>query len=158
MRASCWLLLGGLALVATACSSSHSPTIDRLDCVSCHASEYDDMDPNMRTTHAAQGFARTCYTCHGTGAWKPAAPVSGAASRHPFDLTSSSHAGWDCADCHTSGVTADPDPQFVDPKQISCIDCHAHTAGRTDPYHVGNGDYRYEPRACLQCHGRGGRN
>ena len=134
----------GLVLIfLAACTTSH-PVVDRTACETCHATAYDTTD------HVARGYPTTCSNCHGTTAWLPAE-----ADHKGFNLTSSSHAGWDCADCHLS-ITYDP-PAIPTPKSITCTSCHWHTAGRTDPKHLGNGDYTYAPASCLRCHAGGRR-
>lgn len=144
-----------LAIAAlAACSPAQHQEIDRTACDSCHVADYDTAaNPMPRTEctptdHVALGYPRTCANCHGTTSWCPAD-----ATHTRFDLTSTAHAGWDCADCHTQ-VTYSP-PAIGDSAQISCTGCHWHSAGRTDPYHLGNGDYSYAPSSCLECHGRG---
>lgn len=137
-----------LLLTIAACSTSHEATTDRTDCNGCHATEYDTAPAAVTactpTDHVALGYPRTCSHCHGTTSWCPAD-----ASHTKFDITSSSHAGWDCADCHTS-ITYDP--PHLDETPISCTGCHWHDRSRTDAIHIGNGDYAYTPDSCLRCH------
>jgi len=139
--------------VAAACTTTHTE-VDRLDCNSCHATEYDTapqvVSPCAPTDHVQAGYSRTCSDCHGTAAWCPAEPT-----HDQFRISSGSHAGWDCADCHLS-IEYDP-PSIPDPNQITCTSCHWHDQDRTDPRHLGNGDYEYTPSSCLRCHGRGRR-
>ena len=154
MRASS-ILASVLAVCAVACSTQHQE-VDRLACDSCHTSDYDTAAsppvPTLctPTDHVALGYARSCSDCHGTASWCPAD-----AKHTKFDLTSRAHAGWDCADCHTT-ISYDP-PKLDNPSQIACTNCHWHSAGKTDPKHIGNGDYSYAPSSCVACHGRGGR-
>jgi len=136
-----------LVIVLAACSTSHS-TVDRTDCNSCHATEYDTA-PQIAgvctpTDHMAKGYPRTCSNCHGTTAWCPADP-----SHTKFNIKTGSHAGWDCADCHTS-ITYDP--PHIDEQPINCINCHWHDQSRTDAIHFGKGGYTYTPDSCLRCH------
>ena len=65
-----------------------------------------------------------------------------------FSIASGEHAGYDCSDCHVN--------LGADSADITCIGCHAHTRSRADPYHLGNGDYEWAPRACYRCHPRAG--
>jgi hypothetical protein len=139
-----------LALVIViGCTSSHSPVTDRTDCNTCHTTPaLADPPPGacMVTDHAT--YASTCFQCHGTTSWCPAD------ARHTkFDLMSTSHAGWDCADCHIA-ITYDP-PAVTDPAQINCTNCHWHDRAQTDPHHVGKSDYTYGPATCIasECHG-----
>lgn len=147
-----------IAAAAAACTTTHTET-DRLDCNSCHATEYDTSaqitppcDPALGPIdHVARGYDRTCYACHGTASWCPADD-----SHTEFNLTRTAHAGYDCADCHLA-ISYEP-PAVTDATQITCTNCHWHDQARTDPLHLGNGDYEYAPAACLECHGRGGRD
>jgi hypothetical protein len=142
-------ILSIIALVGCSSTSSHLPATDRTDCVGCHAAPAlaDPPPPPCKVTDHAT-YPTTCFTCHGLTAWCPAD-----ATHTRFDLTTTSHAGWDCGDCHLA-VTYDP-PAVPDPTAIECTSCHWHDRARVDPFHVGNGDYHYGPATCLRsgCHG-----
>jgi hypothetical protein len=125
-------------LVLVGCSSGHT-SIDRLDCNSCHASDYDGT-----SDHAAKGYPRTCYHCHGLSDFKEAV-----AEHDAFAISRAPHAGWDCRDCHLA---------TTDRKQISCTGCHWHDEARTRPYHLGVSGFEYAPASCLRCHGGDGRD
>lgn len=137
-----------LFVAALAACTSHTATpTDRTGCNDCHATEYDTagsvpVGACTPTDHST--YARTCYDCHGTTSWCPAD-----AMHTKFDITSPSHAGWDCADCHTS-ITYNP--PHIDEKPIDCIDCHYHDKAQTDAIHLGNGGYSWTPDSCLMCH------
>src|SRR6185312_5988593 len=122
--------------------------VDRMGYNDSHATEYDTaataISACQPTDHMALGYPRTCSNCHGTTAWCPAD-----AMHTKFNIKTGSHAGWDCADCHTS-ITYNP--PHVDEKPIDCIDCHWHDKARTDAIHLGKGDYAYAPDSCLRCH------
>ena len=138
-----------LILALIGCTSSHLDT-DRTDCVSCHAMPTlaDPAPPPACTLTDHSLYATTCFTCHGTTAWCPADP------RHTkFDLTRTSHAGWDCADCHLA-ITYDP-PAVTDATAITCTSCHSHDRARVDAFHTGKSGYVYGPATCLAsgCHG-----
>ncbi len=140
-----WLLL--FALVA--CTAHTAPLKDRTGCNDCHATEYDMAGSAvtgacMLTDHVALGYSRSCYQCHGTTSWCPAD-----AMHTKFDITTQSHAGWDCADCHTA-ITYDP-PKVTE-MPINCIDCHFHDKARTDAIHLGKGGYTWTGDSCLMCH------
>lgn len=146
-----------LACLATfalsACTDPHAaPAVDPLDCVACHQSQFDAVP-----AHANEGASISCWTCHGTTGWYPIVPRIGSDPRRHswFRIERGSHAGYDCWQCHLETTPEDPydDPA---PNAVSCTGCHSHTAGRTDPLHLGNGDYSYEPKSCLRCHRRGG--
>jgi nitrate/TMAO reductase-like tetraheme cytochrome c subunit len=140
-----WLCL----LVLAACTSHTATAGDRTGCNDCHATEY-DMAGSARTgackltDHVALGYSRTCFECHGTTSWCPAD-----AMHTKFDITTQSHAGWDCADCHTSITYA---PPHIDEMPINCIDCHFHDKPRTDAIHLGKGGYTWTGDSCLMCH------
>ena len=141
-------------LALAACTSHTSPAADRTGCNDCHATEYDNAampQPGVctPTDHVALGYPRTCYECHGTTSWCPAD-----AMHTKFDITTSSHAGWDCADCHTSITYT---PPHVDEKPINCIDCHFHDKARTDAIHGGKSGYTWTGDSCLMCHAGGRR-
>lgn len=135
-RRSPWLAALG-ALVAGCADATATRAIDRLDCDSCHAALYD-----RQASHAARGYPRACYACHGLSDWRRAD-----ATHTAFPIDREPHAGWDCARCHADAA---------DPRRIACTGCHAHTEGRTSPLHIGNGDYEYAPGSCLRCHPDGG--
>ena len=142
-----WRLFS-FALVA-ACANPHASNVDRSDCRSCHpAPAVTDPLPGacvQPTDHTV--YASTCADCHGTAAWCPAD-----ATHDRFELTGD-HEGWDCADCHLA-IQYEP-PAILDPEQITCTSCHWHSADRTDPFHIGKGEYTYAPASCLEagCHG-----
>lgn len=128
-----------IALVS-ACAAPHTePRIDRLACNTCHA-------PLYSAEHEASGKSRECYQCHGTTNWGDAVLNHGAS----FRIDRGHHAGWDCGDCHQPGVSRDGTAG------ITCTNCHAHTAERTSPLHLGMGEYSYGPSTCLECHGGDG--
>ena len=139
-----------IALFVGACATTPAATFDRTDCNRCHASDYDTTPSQVGackpTDHST--YARTCSDCHGTTSWCPAD-----ANHFQFRL-SGNHAGWDCADCHQS---ISYDPVMIAPQPITCTNCHWHEQSRTDPIHLGNGDYSYAPASCLECHSGGGR-
>ena len=122
------------ALVCLVGCTEVAHPVDRLDCNGCHAARYD-----QQADHADAGLSRACYQCHGTTQWSWAVRGS-----HPYRIDRPPHAGWDCADCHVGTTEA-----------VSCVQCHAHTAGRTNPLHLGVGGYTWEGRSCLECHGAG---
>ena len=127
------------AKVLAGCGGAdHPPEVARTACTTCHAALYD-----QRPDHAARGFPRDCYRCHGTVRWSRAVTTH---ATYPIDVAP--HAGGDCADCHA---------REDDPHAIDCTNCHAHTQGRTDIFHLGNGSYAYGPATCLRCHLRGRR-
>lgn len=147
MRPSC------LAFVLLSCSDPHAPPeVERLDCVGCHESQFDAVP-----AHASENAGHSCWTCHGTTGWYPLVPVEGGGTRRHswFRIARGDHAGWDCWQCHIETTPEDP---FDAPTEgdYSCTGCHDHTAGRTDPLHLGNDDYTYGPKTCRHCHGHGG--
>ena len=137
-----------VAVVLVACTASSTHLADRTDCLGCHTTALTDPPPAACTPRDHTNDPTTCSNCHGTVAWCPAD-----AAHTKFNLTSASHAGWDCADCHQS-ITYAP-PAIPDPTAIDCTNCHWHDRARVDPFHIGKGDYVYGPRTCLasNCHG-----
>jgi len=129
------ILTATVALLGLAsCADPHAPpTVDRLDCYDCHAAQFEHAPK-----HVERGYSHDCYTCHGNLAWSPAA------QHHvQFPIDREPHAGYDCSSCH---------PTTGDFEDYSCIDCHAHTEGRTAPWHLGMGGFEYEAKACYRCH------
>lgn len=122
-----------LATLLAACASEHAPTVDRLACATCHASSFEEAP-----LHVERDYPRTCYQCHGTTDWEDAT-----LEHDDFAIDREPHAGYDCGACHLSSD---------DREDIDCTGCHAHSAGRTDPRHLGNSEYTYQPRSCLRCH------
>jgi hypothetical protein len=139
-----------LLCLLAACTAHSALQTDRTDCNTCHSVDYDTAPQQVSacapTDHVALGFPRTCYRCHGTTAWCPADTMH---TKFDISSASSSHAGFDCADCHVSITYT---PPHVDQLPINCIDCHAHDKDRTDAIHLGKGGYSYGPATCLMCH------
>jgi hypothetical protein len=143
-------------ITLVACTSSHPPPVDRTACSECHTLPV-AADPPLPSAsacisvdnphHGSATSGTQCAECHGTLAWCPAE-----ATHTDFALVGD-HAGWDCADCHVA-VTYEPAAMVTDPKQITCISCHWHSADRTDPFHLGKGDYEYGAATCVAsgCH------
>lgn len=144
-------ILACLALIGCT-STSSPPATDRTDCLSCHTVPAPTDPPSSsfcaQPDHSTFADPTACSSCHGTTAWCPAD-----ASHTKFNLTSGSHAGWDCASCHLA-ITYDP-PAITDATAIDCTNCHWHDQARVDPYHVGKSGYVYGPATCLAagCHG-----
>jgi len=120
-------------LLGAACTGEHAATIDRLDCATCHLSLYEDAP-----MHVANDYPTTCYQCHGLTDWTDATR-----EHDDFRIDRDPHAGYDCSACHASRDNR---------SDITCTSCHWHSAARTDLFHLGNGDYTYAPRACIECH------
>ncbi|MFO0984838.1 MAG: hypothetical protein U1E76_24440 [Planctomycetota bacterium] len=132
-----WKLTG--AHLGVACQKCHAngyagtPT----DCYSCHADDYARAkDPD----HVANGYPTTCEQCHNTSSWDDA----NFDHESFFPIAKGNHK-LDCNLCHTTGSTT----------TFSCIDCHAHTKTDMDRKHREVQGYRYESKACYQCHPRG---
>ena len=132
--------------VPLACSSCHSDNVydgKSTACASCHQDDYDrTTDPNHRTAH----FPTDCVLCHTTIQWP------GARFEHDaqyFPIYSGRHRDkWSrCSDCHTNSNN------YAD---FNCLGCHPHSdKNETDGHHRGEPGYRYESRACYQCHPQG---
>lgn len=109
------------------------------DCYSCHADDYNrTRDPD----HLAAGFPTTCESCHRPTRWDDADWDHDAQF---FPIYSGEHRrAWDtCADCHVAAGNY---------RVFECIFCHAHQRGEMDREHREVSRYRYESRACLDCH------
>ncbi len=111
------------------------------DCFSCHAEDYRRAQPN----HVQLGFPTQCEACHSTSSFA-GADFRVHDSRF-FPIFSGVHEGtWSsCSNCHTSGNL----------QTFSCLTCHDHRRSEMDDEHRRVGGYRYESRACLNCHPRG---
>jgi hypothetical protein len=134
------------AHVPLGCNSCHSDNVydgKNTACVSCHQADYDrTTDPNHRTAR----FPTDCTLCHTTIQWP------GARFEHDaqyFPIYSGKHSGkWSrCSDCHTNSNNY---------AEFSCLGCHPHSdKAKTDGDHRDKPGYRYESRACYQCHPQG---
>ncbi|MCU0223366.1 MAG: hypothetical protein MUF27_04710 [Acidobacteria bacterium] len=134
------------AHVPLGCNSCHSDNVydgKSTACASCHQADYDrTTDPNHRTAR----FPTDCALCHTTIQWP------GARFEHDaqyFPIYSGKHSGkWSrCSDCHTNSNNY---------AEFSCLGCHPHSdRGKTDGDHRDEPGYRYESRACYQCHPQG---
>ena len=143
-----------IVLVLAACTSTHTTVTARTDCSNCHTQPLTTdpvAAPCVLQDHT--GYATTCYQCHGTSSWCPG--VVADIGPPDFDITSSSHAGWDCGDCHKK-IVYDPPTPPVKGDPLTCISCHWHSKDRTDPNHLGKSGYVYGATTCLQqgCHSR----
>lgn len=108
------------------------------DCFSCHATEYNQTrDPD----HQAARFPTTCESCHRPTRWED----SDWDHLQFFPIFSGEHRGeWDtCADCHVA-----PGNFAI----FECIFCHEHRQSEMDDEHDDVSGYRWESRACLDCH------
>lgn len=171
-----------LVALLVGCTGSQPPATDRLACYGCHQAEYESVQAGQFPMSActkkpvhdpALGYTTDCYTCHGTATpapsadpavtlsgWCPAVDPIGDPVRHEvFRISTGSHAGYDCGDCHVQRVAGQSLVDASTPQPIWCTTCHAHDQGKTDAHHLGNGDYTYSPTSCLMagCHGGGER-
>lgn len=106
------------------------------DCYACHRVNYEQtVSPN----HVTSNFAKTCYTCHTTTAWKPANFDHNTTA---FPLTGA-HLSANCSQCHiTAGVTPSTD----------CYACHKTKYDQTtNPNHAASGF----DKTCKTCHSTG---
>jgi len=165
-----------LIALTIGCTSSQPQATDRLDCYSCHQTEYENAQLAVsactkKPVHdPALGYTTNCYTCHGTVAadpdpaiarsgWCPAVDPVDSSHHGVFRIATGSHTGFDCGDCHVARVAGQSLADTSTPQPIECTSCHWHDRARTDPHHNGNGRYTYGPATCLasDCHDRGHR-
>ncbi len=108
------------------------------DCFSCHADDYNRAnDPD----HAAAGFPTDCQNCHRPTTWDD----SDWDHRQFFPIYTGEHRGvWDgCDECHVAPGNF---------RIFECILCHEHRKSEMDDEHDDVSGYRWESRACLECH------
>lgn len=125
-----------------ACHKTSNYPATSPDCISCHATDYNNVaNPN----HKSNNFSTNCLECHTTA---PGWDVT-AFKQHDalyFPINSGKHQGeWNlCIDCHkTSGNY----------KAFTCIDCHEHnTKTKVDDDHKSVSGYSYTSSACYNCH------
>jgi hypothetical protein len=168
-----------LIALTIGCTSPHPPATDRLDCYSCHQTEYETAQASIsacmkKPDHIALGYGTNCYACHGTVAGEPNpdptltrsgwCPAVDPSSPHDvFRIATGSHTGFDCGDCHVALVVGQSLIDASTPQPIECTTCHWHDQDQTDPHHVGKSGYTYSPpgapTSCLasNCHGGGQR-
>lgn len=103
------------------------------DCYACHQSSFESVtDPN----HVQSGFSHVCLTCHTTNGWTPS---SFDHSSTGFQLTGA-HATAQCLACHASGYSGTPS---------NCYACHQTAYDATsNPSHTAAGF----PVTCETCH------
>jgi hypothetical protein len=171
-----------IVVLLVACTGSQPPATDRLDCVSCHQAEFDNA-PNATSActkkpdHVALHYSTKCYTCHGTATpdpdpdptitrsgWCPAVDPDLDRKQHDvFLISTGSHAGYGCDDCHKSPglvIGQSLTNQAAMPQPTECTSCHwPHDKASTDAHHLGKSGYTYGPSTCLasDCHANGRR-
>ena len=95
--------------------------------------------PSPGTTPMVR-FARSCQTCHGDEAWRPA--TFDHAKLFRFDR----HHPSDCINCH----------QENDYSRYSCYGCHEHSPAKICEEHWEEGILEFEN--CVECHRSGDEN
>ncbi len=137
---------GGFSLegvhLAASCETCHSGAnfevpfdpVDQNDCLSCHASDYDQQ-------HSGTGIPTACLDCHNIMAWADVT-FDHASVSNGFGLIGA-HEAASCESCHNP-VTFDP--IFTPTDQNDCLTCHA------SDYDTNHADTGY-PTTCLTCHG-----
>jgi hypothetical protein len=63
-----------------------------------------------------------------------------------FPITTGAHGTADCNSCHGGFGTF---------KEFSCVTCHDHAQQVADTQHVAVKDYKYDSKACVNCHPQG---
>jgi len=136
------------------CTECHGELRDRsfarahVDCVSCHADDY-DRAASTSIDHRAAGFGLECQACH--SGWTFA---TGSFPAHEvcFALSSGPHARIGCRDCHT---TLDSGVQITgacNTGTAACTACHSHSCARSDSEHRNVPGYQCRDRKCYECH------
>jgi hypothetical protein len=140
-------------------------------CVSCHLKDYQNTN---NPSHAQEGFAQTCGTCHNTAAWQPATfnhaasgfPLTGAHTVPPrqctdchinnnYTLTNTA-----CISCHQTDFNnaVSPVPHASAGFPTTCQNCHdtiQWTDGTFNHASTGftlTGMHTVPPRQCTDCH------
>jgi hypothetical protein len=152
-RSTNFPLVGRHALIP--CNECHGNMRDRafaqaaVRCDACHEADF------MRTTglmgsvdHSANQFSRDCQTCHNTFRFFP---VSIRQHDHCMPITSGSHHGLHCLNCHTS-LTAVAFTGVCGTGTADCTDCHSHACARTEMQHKPVGGYACANDRCVSCH------
>jgi len=140
-----------VSLLTVACSQHQDGAVEvsRRDCYTCHRADYEattnPVHPGSRPT--------TCWQCHTTNAWRPAA--DGIHPESAFPIQSGPHRDFTCLDCHDLDRGS-----YVDGANTDCIGCHtgAHTRAKMDDQHNEEPGYVWndaQPSFCLTCHPRG---
>lgn len=132
---------GGTVHSECTCDDCHGAfsTFARFDCLGCHAGAHVDQATITARHAGVPNFvwsSEACYMCHKNGAGVNHVPF--------FPITSGSHAGLACAQCH------------VDPanrKTLACAGCHADAA--TAGQHAAVAGYGFTTALCLRCHADG---
>ncbi|MBK7875342.1 MAG: hypothetical protein IPJ77_06270 [Planctomycetes bacterium] len=105
-------------------------------CVQCHR---DDFERARSPDHDGGGYPTECLFCHyGNVSWSGAYFV-----HYWFPITSGSHGGLACDDCHTTTRVFG---------HASCLVCHEHAERRMAHEHEGVKGYVYESDQCWVCH------
>lgn len=142
-----------------------------VECIDCHNQDYlATTSPN----HVEAGFSKECIECHKIDAFD----WLGAGINHDFFPLTKGHAINECAECHTSGISATISPDCyschqnnyiasVNPSHqnlglsTNCMECHT-----TDPgwkpadfkdhdaisFPIYSGEHKGEWNSCFDCH------
>ncbi|MGB8491588.1 MAG: hypothetical protein WCE64_11085 [Bacteroidales bacterium] len=138
------LTLGHASVACASCHIGGNYTSTSTVCSSCHLTDYNN---TTNPAHKTLNFSTTCTDCHTTNpGWTPAAY-----KQHDsqfFPIYSGRHQGtWtSCSICH---------PQPSNYGVFTCISCHEHSQGNTDPHHTDVRGYVYSATSCYSCHSTG---
>jgi hypothetical protein len=150
-RSTNFPLVGRHALIP--CTECHGNVRDRVfaqaavRCDACHEADF------MRTStisidHSGNNFSRDCQTCHNTFRFFPASM-----RQHDtcFTISSGSHHGVRCLNCHTS-LSAVTFTGACGTGTYDCSDCHDHVCARSDMQHKYVPGYECANARCYPCH------
>ena len=154
-RSTNFPLVGRHALIP--CTECHGNMRDRVfaqaatRCDACHENDF------LRTStisidHTANNFSRDCQTCHNTFRFFPASM-----RQHDtcFRISSGSHHGVRCLNCHTS-LSMVTFTGACGTGTYDCAGCHTHACARTDLQHKTVMGYECANAKCYECHKLGG--
>ena len=138
---------------AIPCQECHGNMRDRtfsptsVACVACHRADFDGAALKS-IDHVAVGFGTECQTCHSTTSFFPAR-----FDAHDlcFVVSTGSHRGLRCAQCHSSTVGLRLNGA-CNTQTTTCTSCHTHDCSRSDPLHANVMGYACANQKCYQCH------
>ena len=136
------------------CTECHGNLRDRsfvraaVRCDACHEADF-QRTAATSIDHVANNYSRDCQSCHNTFRFYPAAVGSHDAC---FRISSGSHRGIRCLNCHSSLATGAFNGT-CSTGTYTCAECHSHACARSDTQHQKVLGYECTTRKCYECHG-----